>query len=182
MTIYSLDVLLSWFGTSLLLLDLHTDFLGGRLGGLVFPSLSEFSTVCCDLKVKGFRIVNKVEVDVFTIFTYPNLAHPSRLNIYAISFKKSFLYLLCSLSSLNVYMYLFIFDICYGYLASPSSWTGDSASATVGCCESLSFLPSRLLIRFAPMVILQGHTSSLDFTLDIHPTFWSLGFLCILLK
>ena len=40
MTIYSLDVLLSWFGTSLLfyvqfqllLLDLHTDFLGGRSG------------------------------------------------------------------------------------------------------------------------------------------------------
>ena len=31
-----------------LLLDLHTDFSGGRTGGLVFPSLSEFSTVCCD--------------------------------------------------------------------------------------------------------------------------------------
>ena len=29
-------------------LDLHTDFSGGRSGGLVFPSLSEFSTVCCD--------------------------------------------------------------------------------------------------------------------------------------
>ena len=28
--------------------DLHTDFLRGRPGGLVFPSLSEFSTVCCD--------------------------------------------------------------------------------------------------------------------------------------
>ena len=46
-TVYSLDVLLSWFGTSLLfhvqfyllLLDLHTDFSGGRSGGLVFPSL-----------------------------------------------------------------------------------------------------------------------------------------------
>ena len=32
----------------LLLLDLHTDFSGGRSGGMVFPSLSEFSTVCCD--------------------------------------------------------------------------------------------------------------------------------------
>ena len=32
----------------LLLLDLHTDFLGGKSGGLVFPSLEEFSTVCCD--------------------------------------------------------------------------------------------------------------------------------------
>ena len=28
--------------------DLHTDFSRGRSGGLVCPSLSEFSTVCCD--------------------------------------------------------------------------------------------------------------------------------------
>ena len=28
--------------------DLHTDFSRGRSGGLAFPSLSEFSTVCCD--------------------------------------------------------------------------------------------------------------------------------------
>ena len=34
------------------------------LGGLVFPSLSEFSTVYCDPH-KGFGIVNKTEVDVF---------------------------------------------------------------------------------------------------------------------
>ena len=27
---------------------LHTDFSRGRSGGLVFPSLEEFSTVCCD--------------------------------------------------------------------------------------------------------------------------------------
>ena len=32
----------------MLLLDLHTGFSVGRSGGLVFPSLSEFSTVCCD--------------------------------------------------------------------------------------------------------------------------------------
>ena len=71
---YSLDILLSQFGTSLLfhvwfivmllLLDLHTDFSGGRSGDLVFPSLSEFSTVCCDPQ-KGFGIVNKAEIDVF---------------------------------------------------------------------------------------------------------------------
>ena len=30
------------------LLDLHTGFSGGRSGGLIFPSLEEFSTVCCD--------------------------------------------------------------------------------------------------------------------------------------
>ena len=71
--VYSLDALLSQFGTQsvvpcpvlLLLLDLHTDFSGGRSGGLVFPSLSEFSTVCCNHTVKGFGIVNKAEIDVF---------------------------------------------------------------------------------------------------------------------
>ena len=44
--------------------DLHTDFSGGRSGGLVFPSLEEFSAVCCDPH-KGFCIVNKAEIDVF---------------------------------------------------------------------------------------------------------------------
>ena len=45
--------------------DLHTGFSRGRSGGLVFPSLSEFSTVYCDPQVKGFGIVNKAEIDVF---------------------------------------------------------------------------------------------------------------------
>ena len=44
--------------------NLHTG-LRGRSGGLVFPSLSEFSTVYCDPQVKGFGIVNKAEIDVF---------------------------------------------------------------------------------------------------------------------
>ena len=35
--------------------------------GLVFPSLEEFSTVCCD-PYKGFDIVNKAEVDIFMEF------------------------------------------------------------------------------------------------------------------
>ena len=56
MTIYSVEVLLSQIGTNLLfhvqfqllLHDLHTDFSRGRSGGLVFPSLSELSTVYCD--------------------------------------------------------------------------------------------------------------------------------------
>ena len=56
MTIYSLDELLFLFGTSLLfhvpfsllLPDLHIGCSGGRSGGLVFPSLSEFSTIYCD--------------------------------------------------------------------------------------------------------------------------------------
>ena len=72
MTIYTLDVLLFLFGTNLLfhvqfellLPDLHTDFSRGRSGGLVFQSLSEFSTVYYDPKVKNFGIVNKAEIDV----------------------------------------------------------------------------------------------------------------------
>ena len=37
-----------YMSSSNLLLDLRSDFSGGRSGGLVFPSLEEFSTVCCD--------------------------------------------------------------------------------------------------------------------------------------
>ena len=44
--------------------DLHIGFSGGRSGGLVFPSLSEFSTVYCDPH-KGFGIVNIAEIDAF---------------------------------------------------------------------------------------------------------------------
>ena len=47
-----------------MLLDLHTGFSRGRSGGLVFPSVSEFSTVYCDPH-KGFGIVNKAEIDLF---------------------------------------------------------------------------------------------------------------------
>ena len=49
----------------MLLLDLHTDFSGGRSGGLVFPSLEEFSTVCCDPHSQSFGIINKAEIDIF---------------------------------------------------------------------------------------------------------------------
>ena len=42
-----------------------TDFSRGRSGGLVFPSLSEFSRVCCGIHSQGFGIVNKAEVDIF---------------------------------------------------------------------------------------------------------------------
>ena len=47
-----------------MLLDLHTGFSRGRSGGLVFPSLEEFSTVVIHI-VKGFNTVNKAEIDVF---------------------------------------------------------------------------------------------------------------------
>ena len=39
--------------TSNWLPDLHTGFSRGRSGGLVFPSLSEFSTVCCGPQSKA---------------------------------------------------------------------------------------------------------------------------------
>ena len=45
--------------------DLHTGFSRGRSGGLIFPSLEEFSTVCCDPHSQGFGVVNKAEIDVF---------------------------------------------------------------------------------------------------------------------
>ena len=45
--------------------DLHTGFSRGRSGGLVFPSLSEFSTVYCDPHSRRLCIVNKAEIDVF---------------------------------------------------------------------------------------------------------------------
>ena len=72
MTIYKLDILLSQFGSSLLLYvqfylmfpDLHTDFSRDRSGGLVFPSLSEFYTAYCDPH-KGFGVVNKADIGVF---------------------------------------------------------------------------------------------------------------------
>ena len=49
--------------------NLHTDFSRGRLGGLVFPSLSEFSIVCCDLHSQRLGVIKKAGVDVFLEFS-----------------------------------------------------------------------------------------------------------------
>ena len=73
MIIYSLDIFLSQFGTSpwfhvqfyLLLPDLYIGFSRGRSGGLVYPSLSEFSTVFGDPHSQSLGIANKAEVNVF---------------------------------------------------------------------------------------------------------------------
>jgi len=72
-TIYSLDILLSWFGTSLLfhvkfnllLPDLHTDF--QEAGQVVWCSCfsKNFPQFVVIHTVKGFGIVNKTKVDVF---------------------------------------------------------------------------------------------------------------------
>ena len=45
--------------------DLHTDFSRGRSGGLIFPSLEEFSIFVMIHRVKSFGVVNKAEVYVF---------------------------------------------------------------------------------------------------------------------
>ena len=47
------------------LFDLHMDFSAGWKGGLVFSSLEEFSTVCCDPHSQRLGVVDKAEVDVF---------------------------------------------------------------------------------------------------------------------
>ena len=73
MTIYSLDVHLFLFGTSLLfhvqfyllLPDLHTGFSRGESGGLISSSPSVFPQFIVIHTVKGFGIVNKAEIDVF---------------------------------------------------------------------------------------------------------------------
>ena len=54
----------------LLLPDLHTDFSGDRSGGLVFPSLSEFSSLLWLIHtVNSFGVVNEAEVDIFLEFS-----------------------------------------------------------------------------------------------------------------
>ena len=72
MIIYSLDVLLFLFGTSLLfhVPDLRTGFSRGRSDGLVFPPLSEFFQFVVIHTGKGFGAVNKAEVDVFLELSY----------------------------------------------------------------------------------------------------------------
>ena len=77
MTIYSLDVLLFLFGTSLLfhvqiqflLPDLHTGFSRGRSGvwySHIFQNFPQFIVIHT---VKDFGIVNKAEVDVFLLLS-----------------------------------------------------------------------------------------------------------------
>ena len=48
-----------------MLLDLNTDFSGGRSGGLVFHLFKNFQKFVVIHTVKGFDVVNKAEIDVF---------------------------------------------------------------------------------------------------------------------
>ena len=105
MTTYSLDVLLSWFGASLLshvqfellLLDLHPDFSRGSSGGLVFPILKNFPQFVVIHTVKGFGVINKADIfrklscffddptDVSNLISASSTFYKSSLNIWKFS-------------------------------------------------------------------------------------------------
>ena len=59
----------SMSSSNCMLPDLQTDFSRGRLGGLVFPSLSEFSTVYCDPHSQRLWHSQRAEIDVFLEFS-----------------------------------------------------------------------------------------------------------------
>jgi len=52
-----------------LLLDLHTDFSGGRSGGLVFYLIKNVPQFGVIYTVKGFSVVNEEEVDMLLEFS-----------------------------------------------------------------------------------------------------------------
>ena len=53
-----------------MLLNLHSDFAGGRSGGLVCHLLKDFPQFVVIPTVEGFGVVNKTEVDVFLELSY----------------------------------------------------------------------------------------------------------------
>ena len=98
MTIYSLDVVLLFlFGISLLfhvqfellLLDLHTDFSGGSSAGWYSHLLKNFPQFVVIHTVKGFGVVNKVEVDVFLKFSCDDRTDVGNLISGSSAFSKS---------------------------------------------------------------------------------------------
>ena len=79
--------------------DLHTDSSRGRSGGLVFPSLSEFSTVYCDPHSQRLGIVNKAEIDVFLELScfFDDPADVGNMNSGSFAFSKT---------SLNIWKFM----------------------------------------------------------------------------
>ena len=75
-------------------------FSRGRSGGLVFPSLSEFSTVYYDPTVKGIGIVNKAEIDAFLELScfFHDPANVGNLIFGSLAFSKT---------SLNIWKFMF---------------------------------------------------------------------------
>ena len=86
-------------------------FSRGRSGGLVFPSLSEFSTVYYDPTVKGIGIVNKAEIDAFLELScfFHDPANVGNLIFGSLAFSKT---------SLN---------ICWA-ISNPERWHCESAA------------------------------------------------------
>ena len=78
---------------------MHTDFSEGREGGLVFPSLEEFSTVCCDAHSQRFSLVNEAEVNVSLEFSCFSMIHKED-TVNLISGSSAF-----SKSSLNIWTF-----------------------------------------------------------------------------
>ena len=74
-----------------MLLDLHTDFSGGRSGGLVFLSLENFPQFVVIYTVKGFSVVSEAEADVFLelSFFFCNPAEVGNLISGSSAFSKS---------------------------------------------------------------------------------------------
>ncbi|MED6047636.1 hypothetical protein, partial [Rothia kristinae] len=70
--------------------DLHTNFSRGRSGGMVFPSLEEFYTFCCDPH-KDFSVVNEAEIDVFLELScfFDDPADVGNLNSGSAAFSKT---------------------------------------------------------------------------------------------
>ena len=75
----------------MLLPDLHTDFSGGRSGGLVSLLLKNFPQFVVTHTVKGFGIVNKTEVDFFLELScfFNDLTDVSNLISVSSAFSKS---------------------------------------------------------------------------------------------
>ena len=79
---------------------MQTDFSEGREDGLVFPSLEEFSTVCCDAHSQRFSLVNEAEVDVSLVFSCFSMIHKAD-TVNWISGSSAF-----SKSSLNIWKFM----------------------------------------------------------------------------
>ena len=96
-------VFCSMSGSKVLLPDLHTDFSGGRSGGLVFPSLSEFSTVCCDTHSQRLWNSQWSKIDAFLEFScfLDNPTHVGNL----ISGSSAFSWIL-EVFSLNIWKFM----------------------------------------------------------------------------
>ena len=111
MTIYSLYILLSRFGASLLF---HVQFccfliciqISQKAGKMVwYSNLSKFSTVCCDPHCQRLLMVNKAEVGIFLEFScfFYDPTYDGNLISGSSAFSKSIL---------NIWKFTILLKIC----------------------------------------------------------------------